>query len=71
MTQISTPDVETAPTLFMDTPSGRVRGLVRPDGTGAFLGLRYARADRFAPAAPEAPWPGAVSYTHLTLPTKA
>jgi para-nitrobenzyl esterase len=64
VTQISTPDVETAPTLLIDTPSGRVRGLVRPDGTGAFLGLRYARADRFAPASPEAPWPGERDATH-------
>ncbi len=58
VTQISTPDVEMAPTLRLDTPSGPVRGLVRPDGTGAFLGLRYARADRFAPAVPENPWDG-------------
>lgn len=37
-------------------PDGLVRGLRRPDGTGAFLGIRYARAERFGRAVAESPW---------------
>lgn len=58
VTQISSSDAPTTSSLLLDTPSGLVKGVARPDGTGAFLGLRYARADRFAPAIPEAPWDG-------------
>jgi para-nitrobenzyl esterase len=43
--------------VVVDTPSGAVRGRVHADGDVVeFLGLRYARAARFAPPHPEAPW---------------
>ncbi|MCD2193813.1 carboxylesterase family protein [Actinomycetospora endophytica] len=43
--------------VVVDTPSGAVRGRVHADGDVVeFLGLRYARADRFAPPEPEQPW---------------
>ena len=43
--------------VVVDTPSGAVRGRVHADGDVVeFLGLRYARAERFAPPAPEQPW---------------
>ncbi|HEY2224732.1 carboxylesterase family protein [Actinomycetospora sp.] len=45
--------------VVVDTPSGAVRGRVHADGDVVeFLGLRYARAERFAPPDPEPPWPG-------------
>jgi para-nitrobenzyl esterase len=45
--------------VVVDTPSGAVRGRVHDDGDVVeFLGLRYARADRFAPPEPEDPWTG-------------
>ncbi|HEY2193235.1 MAG TPA: carboxylesterase family protein [Actinomycetospora sp.] len=45
--------------VVVDTPSGAVRGRVHADGDVVeFLGLRYARAARFAPPEPEAPWEG-------------
>jgi para-nitrobenzyl esterase len=45
--------------VVVDTPSGAVRGRVHADGDVVeFLGLRYARADRFAPPEPEPAWDG-------------
>jgi para-nitrobenzyl esterase len=38
---------------------GRLVGDQRPDGTLAFLGVRYASAPRFGMAEPEKPWSGA------------
>ena len=37
---------------------GRLIGDERPDGTHAYLGIRYASAPRFAPAQAEKPWSG-------------
>ena len=31
----------------MDIPCGKIRGLVHEDGTKAFLGIRYAKAERW------------------------
>jgi para-nitrobenzyl esterase len=45
--------------VVVDTPSGAVRGRVHADGDVVeFLGLRYARADRFAPPVAEPAWSG-------------
>lgn len=45
--------------VVVDTPSGAVRGRVHADGDVVeFLGLRYARAARFAPPEAEPPWEG-------------
>lgn len=39
-------------------PDGRLTGDHRPDGTRAFLGVRYANVVRFEPSQPESPWSG-------------
>ncbi len=45
--------------VVVDTPSGAVRGRVHADGDVVeFLGLRYARAARFATPVPEPAWAG-------------
>jgi para-nitrobenzyl esterase len=45
--------------VVVDTPSGAVRGRVHADGDVVeFLGLRYARAERFAPPDAEPAWSG-------------
>ena len=45
--------------VVVGTPSGAVRGRVHADGDVVeFLGLRYARAVRFAAPEPEPPWDG-------------
>lgn len=43
-------------TVSAHLPDGIVRGIRRSDGTGAFLGIRYARAARFGRAVAESPW---------------
>jgi len=40
------------------TPSGRLEGLSRPDGTTAYLGVRYAHAPRGGAPVPEPSWDG-------------
>ncbi len=50
------------PSLLVTT-AGTVRGTERPDGTAAYLGLPYARADRFAPPVPLARWDGEIDGT--------
>lgn len=56
----TTVDATSSPTptsdVRLDLPEGPVIGSARPDGTHAFLGLTFARAPRFAPAEPLAPW---------------
>jgi carboxylesterase type B len=45
--------------VVVETPSGAVRGRVHADGDVVeFLGLRYARAERFAAPGPEPAWDG-------------
>ncbi|MDJ0790198.1 MAG: carboxylesterase family protein [Myxococcota bacterium] len=41
----------------VDTRSGRIEGIAK-DGVTAFLGLPYARAERFRAPEPETPWTG-------------
>src|SRR6187200_553583 len=44
-------------TPVVQLPQGRVRGRTRPSGAAAFLGIPYARVERFAPPLP-AQWAG-------------
>lgn len=41
--------------LVVDTQSGKVRGTIQ-EGTMAFLGIPYARVERFLPPLPVVPW---------------
>lgn len=48
---------------MITTPSGRLRGVDRPDGSTAYLGIRYARAVRGGAPVPAEPWPDVVDAT--------
>ena len=48
---------------MIDTSSGRVLGVERPDGTTAYLGLRYARAVRGGVPVPVDHWEGVYEAT--------
>lgn len=54
------------------TPSGELQGIVRPDGTTEFLGIRYATAERFMPPQDTLTWEGllqAIAYGPLAPQT--
>ncbi|GAA1553394.1 carboxylesterase family protein [Actinomadura kijaniata] len=44
--------------MIAEISTGRVRGVARPDGVTAFLGVPYADAERFAAPRPVRPWSG-------------
>lgn len=62
MTTDSSPDQP-----IVETPAGRVRGVRRPDGSVAFLGIPFAEpptgSRRFGAPEPKAPWDGVLDAT--------
>ncbi|MGI5327715.1 carboxylesterase/lipase family protein [Actinomadura nitritigenes] len=44
--------------MIAEITAGRVRGVARPDGVTAFLGVPYAGAERFTAPRPVQPWSG-------------
>jgi para-nitrobenzyl esterase len=59
-------------TGIVTTPSGDLQGVVRPDGTTEFLGIRYATSERFLPPQDALTWEGllqASSYGPLAPQT--